>query len=209
MISISILTSSPDYSLVAKKMCIKYPIFSIVYAGNDHLDLFKRKNIYLTDVLILDVNYEILSLGKLINKIKDVNPEILVLLVTGGESNIHFEIALGSGIDGIMPSDIIIKDMSKSIQKLIRKKKFIHPDFAENIFNHFTTKDYGIKHPKLKPNTEKILKLLSEGNSYIEMADALGVTVNVIRYYIKDLYRTLGINNRGAAISLYLKGMTA
>jgi len=99
--------------------------------------------------------------------------------------------------------------MSKSIQKLIRKKKFIHPDFAENIFNHFTTKDYGIKHPKLKPNTEKILKLLSEGNSYIEMADALGVTVNVIRYYIKDLYRTLGINNRGAAISLYLKGMTA
>ena len=71
MISISILTSSPDYSLVAKKMCTKYPIFSIVYAGNDHLDLFKRKNIYLTDVLILDVNYEILSLGKLINKIKD------------------------------------------------------------------------------------------------------------------------------------------
>ncbi len=59
----------------------------------------------------------------------------------------------------------------------------------------------------LTPQERRLLKLLSEGNSYQEIADHLGISVNTVRTYIRSVYEKLhvhfpiGSGQQGAAQS--------
>lgn len=48
-----------------------------------------------------------------------------------------------------------------------------------------------------------VLLLLVEGNSYDEIADKLQITKDGVRYYIKRIYKKLGVNNGREAIRLF------
>ncbi len=45
-----------------------------------------------------------------------------------------------------------------------------------------------------------MLRLLVEGLTYGEMAAELGLSVNTVKFHLKNLYGKLGVHNRRAAI---------
>ena len=53
----------------------------------------------------------------------------------------------------------------------------------------------------LTPQEQRLLKLLSEGNSYQEIADHLGISVNTVRTYIRSVYEKLHVHSRSEAVS--------
>lgn len=58
---------------------------------------------------------------------------------------------------------------------------------------------------QLTPQEQRLLKLLSEGNSYQEMADALGISLNTVRTYIRSVYEKLHVHSRSEAVSKALR----
>lgn len=50
----------------------------------------------------------------------------------------------------------------------------------------------------------EILQFLAEGCSYQEIAEKADVTVNGVRYYIKKIYKQLGVTNGRDAVRHYL-----
>ena len=52
-----------------------------------------------------------------------------------------------------------------------------------------------------------VLKCLSEGYSYNEIAEETGITVDGVRYYIKKIFKHLGVNNGRDAVRMYLTEM--
>ena len=57
----------------------------------------------------------------------------------------------------------------------------------------------------LTTQERRLLKLLSEGNSYQEMADQLGITLNTVRTYIRSIYNKLHVHSRSEAVSKALR----
>ncbi len=49
------------------------------------------------------------------------------------------------------------------------------------------------------------MKLLSEGNSYQEIADHLGISLNTVRTYIRSVYEKLHVHSRSEAVSKALR----
>lgn len=49
-----------------------------------------------------------------------------------------------------------------------------------------------------------VLACLSEGCSYYEIADKTNITVDGVRYYIKKIFKALGVNNGREAVKFYL-----
>jgi DNA-binding CsgD family transcriptional regulator len=61
-------------------------------------------------------------------------------------------------------------------------------------------------HEWLTPHERRIVSMLAEGRSYLEMAERLGVTVNTIRNYIRSSYRKLDVHTKSEAVSKALRG---
>jgi LuxR family maltose regulon positive regulatory protein len=67
----------------------------------------------------------------------------------------------------------------------------------------FTTGDTG-KDLSFEPLTARerdVLKLLSDGLSYKEIAPALFISINTVRFHIKSIYAKLGVNSRTQAVN--------
>ncbi|MEO0731622.1 MAG: response regulator transcription factor [Bacteroidota bacterium] len=65
-----------------------------------------------------------------------------------------------------------------------------------------------INAPLLDPLTEReyaTLSLLDEGLSYKETAARLGVSVNTVKYFVKEIFLKLGVSSRHEAISVVRK----
>lgn len=52
----------------------------------------------------------------------------------------------------------------------------------------------------------KFFHLLVQGLSYNEISEQLKMSINSVRYYIKELYKALNVNNKAAVILMYQNG---
>ncbi|MBB3836454.1 DNA-binding NarL/FixJ family response regulator [Runella defluvii] len=57
---------------------------------------------------------------------------------------------------------------------------------------------------KLTPNKLAVLGQLANGKGYDEIAREMNVSVNTIRFRIKQIYKSLNVNNKVDASRLYL-----
>jgi two-component system, NarL family, response regulator LiaR len=51
----------------------------------------------------------------------------------------------------------------------------------------------------------EVLRCLTRGRQYKEIADELGVTIETVRQHIKNIYRKLNVNSRIEAVVKFLK----
>jgi DNA-binding NarL/FixJ family response regulator len=105
------------------------------------------------------------------------------------------------GIDGFVPLGINIIELNASIFTLLTKRKFIHPDLSILVFNFFEKNT--VVSFEMKNKSKLILQYLSEGKSYKEIAGILNVSIDVVRYNIKEIYKKLGVKNKGGAVGKY------
>ena len=47
----------------------------------------------------------------------------------------------------------------------------------------------------------EVLRLLAEGLTYAEIAERLVVSLNTVRFHVKEIYRKLGVNRQAQAVA--------
>lgn len=58
----------------------------------------------------------------------------------------------------------------------------------------------------LTPHEARILRMLADGDSYQEVGDRLGISVNTVRNYIRQIYEKLHVHTKSQAVSKALRG---
>ena len=58
----------------------------------------------------------------------------------------------------------------------------------------------------LTPHERRIVGMLADGDSYQEVGDRLGITVNTVRNYIRRIYEKLHVHTKSQAVSKALRG---
>ena len=58
---------------------------------------------------------------------------------------------------------------------------------------------------QLTPQETRLLRMLVEGHTYQSAADALHLSINTIRDYIRSIYHKLHVHSKSAAVSKALK----
>jgi DNA-binding CsgD family transcriptional regulator len=61
----------------------------------------------------------------------------------------------------------------------------------------------------MNQRSKLILKYLGEGRSYKEIADMMDISIDMVRYSIKDIYKTLGVKNKVSALGKFNRNIHA
>lgn len=74
------------------------------------------------------------------------------------------------------------------------------PSVARRILSYFQPEQKRKTDEELSEAELKVSRLLIDGLTYQEVADALNISINGVRYHIKSIYRKLHIRSKGALL---------
>lgn len=206
MIYLSILSNDYQSNNIIEDLRSENSSILPLYKG-DSVDEFQSSKILSTDVLIISEDFKGDNFHKVINDLKSIKSTLLILKIFNPFCDGKLSDWFQMGIDGIVPFGIEKSDLNACIFTLITKRKFIHPDLSIFIFQSFAKPSP--HSPDMNQRSKQILKYLGEGRSYKEIADMMDISIDVVRYSIKDIYKTLGVKNKVSALGKFNRNIHA
>lgn len=168
-----------------------------------YLEIEKNKN--QAHILILDIGLPGVSGLDSIPKIKEIHPAIDIIMLTTYEEEHIILKALCSGACSYISKKSSLQNIVDAIRIVHQGGSYMSPSIAREIVTYLMGGRVS-KATILTDRQREILQKLSDGKSYIEIANELSLSPETVKSHVKKMYQTLHVNNKSEAIAKYLKG---
>jgi len=159
------------------------------------------------DVLLLDIHLPGLPGSKGVRLLREKYPRMQVLMLTVfAEEERIFE-SLCNGACGYLLKKTPPARILEAIREAHQGGSPMSPEIARKVVVAMQlTGPFEQPEQALTPHEARIIRLLAEGDSYQEVGDRLGITVNTVRNYIRRIYEKLHVHTKSEAVSKALRG---
>jgi len=149
----------------------------------------------LVDILISEMVLSDETPTNLINRVKEVNPEINIVFFTDEDQEIYSIPLLKAGALGFLSKNVDASVMADAIHKINCYKLYI-----TNNFNNELSLDLDLEKPRndygtLSSREIEVLKFLTEGKRNIEIAECLKINQKTVNTYKNRMMHKLKVNN--------------
>lgn len=160
------------------------------------------------DVILLDIQLNGMSGIDGIKEIRDILPDVNIIMLTVYEDNKNIFEALMAGASGYLlkttpPVQIIdsIKDANDGgspmnsliANKVIKLMRLSHSEMSKK------------ESLELSERETEILQKLSIGTGYKYIADELFISIHTVRYHIRNIYQKMQVHSQSEAVSIALR----
>lgn len=155
------------------------------------------------DVVLMDIRMPKLNGIEATKRIKKEFATIKILMLTSDERNDDVFAALSAGADGYCFKDIPLKQLTVAIQSVFSGGVWLDPRIARLLLHTSARpiqqevakeQDYQLSEDELK-----LLRLLVEGLSTVEIANKLSTTTDMAMSAVKNLLDKLQVSNKTQA----------
>ncbi len=152
------------------------------------------------DVVLMDIDLPGKSGIEVTRELKKKCPDLdFIMLTVQSDDDSIFE-SLCVGASGYLLKDTNPADLLVHIREVYRGGSPMSSQIARRIINSFRI----IENPLSERETE-VLKMLSKGMNYKEVAEEIFLSPHTVKTHIKNIYSKLHVNNRAEAIYKALK----
>lgn len=157
------------------------------------------------DILLSDIGLPGISGIEAIMKIKNITPDVQIIILSSFHDNDTIFKALRAGATGYLLKDTPFEEIERKLVEAKEGTPALSPAIASRMINYFGRAK--ISNDDFKPTTkeEEVLQLLIEGLSYKLIAAELNLSIDGIRYHVKKIYKKLHINSRPELMKMYVK----
>jgi DNA-binding NarL/FixJ family response regulator len=159
------------------------------------------------DVLLLDIHLPGVAGSEGVRLLRERYPRMQVLMLTVfAEEERVFE-SLCNGACGYLLKKTPPARLLEAITEAHRGGSPMSPDIARKVVVALQrTGPVEKLEQALTPHEARIVRMLAEGDSYQEIGERLGITVNTVRNYIRRIYEKLQVHTKSQAVSKALRG---
>lgn len=154
-----------------------------------------------TDLYILDIHLPGMNGIQCLEKLKQQNPNALVMMFTVFEED-HFVFdALCAGASGYLLKNVKPEIFIQSIIDLYHGGSPMSSIIARKVIQKFQLRREHTELSRLSQREQELLRLLSLGYRYKEIADQLHISIETVRTHIRNIYEKLQVQSRTEAIN--------
>ena len=158
------------------------------------------------DVALLDIQLPGMSGIEGVRRLKERFPALQVLMLTVFADNDHVFEAICAGASGYLLKDTPPARLTEAIRELHAGGAPMSPEIARKVVGMFGQVAPPRKEEhRLSPREVELLKLLAEGHSYKTAAKALSISIDTVRFHIRNIYDKLHVHSKSEAVILALR----
>lgn len=179
----------------------------VVGSFADGADVEKRVSETNPALILMDIDMPVMNGIDATTRIKTVFPEQLILILTVFEENEKVFDAIKAGADGYLLKSTPPHEIVQAMFDTVAGGSPMTPVIARKIIQVFAR---GAIRATQTPNelTEKekqVLQALVEGRSYKMIALQLGISLDTVRFHIRNIYTKLHVNSATEAVALAIR----
>ena len=200
---IAIVEDEKTYSNMLKKI-IDYQddLMCVAQFFNGKTAIENLQN-YAPEVVLMDVQLQDMLGTEVVKKMKPLLPDSkFIMCTTYEDEEVIFE-ALKNGASGYLLKDESLQKIIQSIKDSLQGSSPMSNSIAQKVFQFFQKKNISEKILEtLSEKESEILKLLSNGFLYKEIADQKCISIETVKKHIGHTYRKLHVANKIEAVNM-------
>jgi len=164
-------------------------------SGREGVEQFRK---HLPDVTLMDLRLPDMSGIDALIAIRGDFPKARIIILTTFEGDVEVGRALAAGAKGYLLKSMVRKELLDVIRLVHAGKTRLSTTVAEQIAEHFGG-------DLLTRREMEVLQLAAEGNRNKQIARALGIAEETVKFHIKNTMSKLEANDRTHAVTIAVK----
>ena len=161
----------------------------------------------LPDLILMDIEMPGMNGIEAVRVIKSHFPNTLVLMQTANEEDDKIFDAICAGASGYLLKNTAPSRILEAIHEANLGGSPMSPSVARKVLERFSTiQKVSTKNEfDLSEREKEILQLLVKGMSYKLIADACFLSIDTVKFHIKNIYEKLQVNSKAEAVAKAFK----
>ncbi|HWX43984.1 MAG TPA: response regulator transcription factor [Solirubrobacteraceae bacterium] len=123
-------------------------------------------------------------------------PALKILMLSMHDNEQFLYEALQAGASGYVLKSLADRDVVRACRAAVRGEPFLYPSAVNKIVRHYLTEP-AEEHPDpLTPRELQVIKLIAEGNTNRQIADALTISQKTVERHRANMLEKLGMRDR-------------
>ena len=177
----NIINQEPDLHVVAE-------------AGNG-ADAVSAYDQHHPDVTLLDLRMPVMEGVEAVRRIRERDPQAKVIVLTTYDTDEDISRALRAGAKAYVLKDITAEGLVTCIHDVLAGKTYLAPAAAAKLAE-------GVTRVQLTPRELATLRLMADGQSNKEIANALGISDRTVKTHLGHLFEKLNVTSRTEAVKV-------
>ncbi|MFN3739123.1 MAG: response regulator [Thermodesulfovibrionales bacterium] len=200
-----------DHALVREgiiaflKMCDD---MEIVGEASDGIEAVEKTEKLKPDIVLMDINMPKLGGLEATLEIKRKMPDVKILILTQYDDREYISRLLKAGISGYILKKAAGTELVNAIRAVKRGELYLHPSIAKEVVQGYLNKEktpVEDSYDRLTEREKQVLKLISEGYTYKEIADMLKISVKTAIAHHTKISEKLNIHTRAGLIKFAIQ----
>jgi DNA-binding NarL/FixJ family response regulator len=150
------------------------------------------------DIILMDIDLPGINGIEGTRKIKNIFPKVDIIIVTIFENSNHVFEALSAGAVGYLTKNNNHAQLLAALHEISNGGAPMSANIARMVAQSF----FKSKNDFLTPKESEILHELVNGKSYKSISNNLSITVDTVKFHIKNIYIKLQVSNKEDAIQI-------
>jgi DNA-binding NarL/FixJ family response regulator len=204
------LIIADDHSIVReglKQIIADTPDMAVVEEAGDGNELLQKTKMNAYDVVVLDITMPGPNVLDTLKQIKRQRPATQVLVLSMHPEEQYAVRVLKAGASGYLNKESAPAELIKAIRKISKGRKYISPDFAENLADVLLSDHDQPAHAALSDREYQVLCMLASGETVKNIAENLFLSEKTVSTYRSRIMQKMGMKNNAELIHYAIKNM--
>jgi two-component system invasion response regulator UvrY len=162
----------------------------------DHLNSFPESLTYLatkaTDLIILDIDIPGSENLKMMGMIRELQPNIIILIHSGYDEHHYALPYIQAGADGFLSKQASPDEFTTALKTVLKRNKYVSYNVQQSLLNNSGTDSHNLN---LSPGEMRVMQLIIEGKWTKEIASIMNLKQNTVSTYKRRIYDKLGVSD--------------
>ncbi|MDR2462238.1 MAG: response regulator transcription factor [Verrucomicrobiales bacterium] len=153
------------------------------------------------DVVLMDIKLPGISGIECVAELKKTLPALDIIMLTIYQDDENIFQALKAGASGYLLKSSESKKLHAAIRDVAAGGAPFSNYIARKVVQHFRGREQEQPNKKLSPREEEVLGLMATGYRYKEIADQLSISVETVRFHVKNICAKMHVRDRIHAVA--------